>query len=197
MFRSDIERVLHFIRDKVAAKEGVYVTHDTLKWLAKEVREGRAFPKDADKTEVVLDALRSDSVYEALRDMQCEGWFNDDAATMRDLYAALRGTGFKGEDVSGKQAIFMQRLEARVGAIERVHWQEVLSICERAVKLEERVLNGDWQGRRKVYVWMDREGGTYEVGGRLFRDVVKSLRANGRVREERGERVSTFVVQEK
>ncbi len=61
---------------------------------------------EADNYLVAVSQVRGN--YERIRKLQSEGWFNDPQVSMRDMYAAKRGTGYDGESIDKTEISYIE-----------------------------------------------------------------------------------------
>lgn len=81
--------------------------------------------------------FNSRATYEKIKGVQSEGAFNDSEASLRDLYAVVRGTGYKGENISKNTVLLTQQIEGEIQLAE-VQAKELSAIIQNATELNER-----------------------------------------------------------
>lgn len=86
--------------------------------ISKEELRG-AWDRVSDPTKELIDAVTGDeSSYEAIRNIQKEGVFNDRQVSLRDLHAAARGTSYHGESLAPQRETLFARLQRATERLE-------------------------------------------------------------------------------
>lgn len=141
-------------------------TEAQLRQLAADVRAGSvvAPATAADAAELLADH----DVFEAARELQCEGMLNDYEVTRRDLFSAARGTGYGGEALGAR----LDRL-VELASITDASRRSAVKSARRIEAVFERS------------VWIDAAGHTHAFKDRQeLLDTVRRLRDLGRLTEE-------------